>query len=113
MPVRWRIPWSAVHVRRVAIIREPFLAGPYMQLLAVTAPHRGRGVGTTVLSLMQDEAVSVGARNLWICTSDFNSGAERLYRRFGFEHVAVLDALMMPGIGEVLMRKRLFDDAAW
>jgi diamine N-acetyltransferase len=91
----------------VAVVRSPWLLGPYMQFLGL-APHvHGQGLGTRVLSWMQAEATSAGSRNIWICAAGFNEGAQRLYTRFGFKPVATLDDLIIDGVAEVLMRKRL------
>jgi diamine N-acetyltransferase len=91
----------------VMAIRHPWLAGPYMQLLALLSGAQGQGHGQALLAWFEAEARSGGARNLWICVSAFNSAAQRLYLRFGFERVTILDDLIKPGIDEILMRKRL------
>ena len=89
------------------VIRPAWLAGPYVQFLVVLPAFQGRGLGTGLLRWIEHEARRASARNLWICTSDFNAAAARLYRRHGFEDVAILDGLVRDGIGERLMRKRL------
>ncbi len=94
----------------VVVIRSPWLVGPYMQFLAVLPGAQGKGIGRAVLDWFAAEAGSAGARNAWICAAAFNHGAQRLYRRCGYEPAAVLDGLIATGIDEVLMRKRL--DAA-
>jgi diamine N-acetyltransferase len=91
----------------VMAIRHPWLAGPYMQLLALLPGAQGRGHGQVLLAWFEAQARSAGAGNLWICVSAFNSAALRLYLRFGFECVTILDDLIKPGIDEILMRKRL------
>jgi diamine N-acetyltransferase len=91
----------------VAVIRWPWLVGPYMQFLGLDPRFQGRGIGTRVLAWMEAEARRIGARNLWICAAGFNPGALRLYERFGFDPVADLDDLIQDGVPEVLLRKRL------
>ena len=78
-----------------------------MQFLALLPGAQGQGHGQALLQWFEAQARSAGARNLWICVSAFNTGAQRLYRRFGFEAVTILDDLIKPGVDEVLMRKRL------
>jgi diamine N-acetyltransferase len=91
----------------VAVIRSPWLIGPYMQFLGLEPSVHGQGLGTRVLHWMEAEARRTGARNIWICAAGFNDGAQRLYHRFGFETVAALDDLIQDGVPELLMRKRL------
>jgi diamine N-acetyltransferase len=101
-----RLPSTAEPVG-VAVIRSPWLIGPYMQLLGLAPDVHGQGLGTRVLCWMEAEAKLANARNLWICAAGFNEGAQRLYERFGFVPVAALDDLIQNGVPEILMRKRL------
>lgn len=89
------------------VVRSPWLAGPYLNLLAVRPGHQGQGLGGAVLAWMEGEARRAGQRNLFLCVSDFNEGAQRRYAKAGFERVADLADLARDGIGEILMRKRL------
>lgn len=91
----------------ILVLRQPWLAGPYVQFLAVAPQHQGRGLGAAMLAWCEAEARAAGQRNLWICAATFNEGAERLYRRFGFEAVAMLEDLLKDGFHETFMRKRL------
>jgi ribosomal protein S18 acetylase RimI-like enzyme len=88
------------------VVVSPWLAGPYLQLLGVLPEHQGRGIGTRVLAWLEAEARG-RFRNLWLCVSGFNAGAQRFYRAHGFELVAALDGLVRDGDDELLMRKRL------
>lgn len=90
----------------VIVIRSPWLAGPYLQLLAVLPEHQGQGIGHRVLAWMEAEARGPFG-NLWLCVSAFNVRAAAFYRCHGFASVATLDALIKPEIDEILMRKRL------
>ena len=47
---------------------------------------------------------------MYLCVSDFNSGARRFYQRLGYEEVGMLRDLLLPGKAEVLMRKSV---GAW
>jgi diamine N-acetyltransferase len=91
----------------VAVVRWPWLRGPYMQFLGLDPRFQGCGIGGRVLAWMDAEARHAGAANLWICVASFNVGAHRLYSRCGFETVAALDDLVKDGVPEILMRKRL------
>lgn len=88
------------------VIRSPWLAGPYLQLLGVLPAFQGQAIGSRVMAWLEQEAAGV-SQNIWLCVSTFNTRAFAFYRAHGFEAVAVLDALSKPQIDETLMRKRL------
>lgn len=88
------------------VIRTLWLAGPYLQMLAVLPPYQGCGIGALILDWYESE-VRGHARNVWLCVSDFNVEAQRFYRAHGYECVATLDGLMRDGDDELLMRKRV------
>jgi len=88
------------------VVLCPWLAGPYLQLLAVLPAHQNQGIGARIMAWFEEEARG-HFRNLWLCVSGFNVDAQRFYRNHGYEHVATLDDLMRRGDAELLMRKRL------
>jgi GNAT superfamily N-acetyltransferase len=90
----------------VAGVRNPWLYGPYLALLAVFPDHQGGGIGSAVLDWMEAQARAT-ASNLWVCVSSFNLRAQTFYQRHGFAAVARLDALVHAEHGELLLRKRL------
>jgi ribosomal protein S18 acetylase RimI-like enzyme len=89
-------------------IDRDWLCGPYLHFLGVLSAHQGQGAGSAVLDWFLGEAQRSGARNAWVCVSDFNQEARQLYERHGFSNVAALDDLLVAGYGEILMRKVLF-----
>ncbi|MBM4244598.1 MAG: GNAT family N-acetyltransferase [Deltaproteobacteria bacterium] len=90
--------------RGVAIVRCGFLAGDYLELLAVVAGARGRGLGARLLA-HAEAAVFARARNFFVSVSDFNHDARRFYRRRGYRQVGRLDDLLIAGSAELLLRK--------
>lgn len=94
-------------VAGVLAIRWPWLMGPYLELLGLTPPFQGRGLGAAALDWMEGEAARAGARWLWLLASSFNARAIAFYERRGFARVAPLDDLVADGFTELLMRKRL------
>lgn len=92
----------------IIVIHEPWLHGPYLQLLAVLPSHQKRSLGLQVLRWMEGEARRTQARQLWLCVSTFNTQARVFYERFGFEAVSVIDRLASDASDELLMRKRLY-----
>lgn len=91
----------------VVIIRSPWLAGPYLQILAVLPELQGSGAGSTVLDWYEATAMSARMRNVWLCVSGFNVDAQRFYERYGYTLVGHLKDLMRDGDDELLMRKNL------
>lgn len=91
----------------VITIQDPFLHGPYLQLLAILPVFQGQRLGLRLLQWMELEARRAELRQLWLCVSTFNTRARVFYEQFGFEAVAVLDKLSTDASDELFMRKRL------
>jgi len=86
-----------------------FLLGEYLRVIAVDRGHRRAGVGRLLLDELERRAFE-RVPNVYLCVSDFNVGARAFYARLGYEEVGLLRDLLLPGKGEVLMRKSV---AAW
>ena len=91
----------------VVIIRSPWLAGPYLQILAVLPAFQGTGAGTAILRWYETTALTARMRNAWLCVSGFNVDAQRFYQRYGYTMIGHLPDLMRDGDDEMLMRKNL------
>ena len=91
----------------VLSVRLPWLKGPYIELLAILPGFQRHGIGTAVLSFVEAEAKRLGARNVWVCGSQFNKDALHFYKRNGFCEVASLPDLVTDGFAETLLRKTL------
>ncbi|MEL6374623.1 MAG: GNAT family N-acetyltransferase [Pseudomonadota bacterium] len=91
----------------VAVVRAPWLRGPYLETIAVFPHAQGRGIGAGFLALMEADARAAHQSNTWLCVSAFNHAAQRFYARQGYTKVAHLDGLIRPDQDEHLMRKRL------
>jgi GNAT superfamily N-acetyltransferase len=91
-------------VSGLALVRRNFLAGDYLELFALAAGVRGRGLGAVLLGHLES-MVFARARNLFVCVSDFNEGARRFYTRHGYAHVGTLPDLLVRGSAELLLRK--------
>jgi GNAT superfamily N-acetyltransferase len=88
-------------------IRENWLRGPYLQLLAVLPSFQTQGIGGAALSWFEARAKISNAQNIWVVASEFNLRAGAFYERFGFVRVATFDGLVADGTAEILFRKRL------
>ncbi len=78
---------------------------PYVASVAVAEEARGQGVGQRLLDFAEHRYP--GARSIFLCVTDFNTGARRLYERIGYELVGELPDYLVAGRSEILMRKRL------
>lgn len=90
------------------VVRDPWLHGPYLHLIGLLPAFHGLGIGGRALDWMEAEARG-RYRNLWLCVSEFNDSARRLYERHGFELAGRLDDLVFDGLVELLMRRRIFE----
>lgn len=76
----------------------------YIQTVCAAAQYRGKGVGTELVAFAEDR-IFREHRNVFICVSDFNSGARRLYERLGYRLVGELTDYVVAGHSELLLRK--------
>ncbi len=90
----------------VVCVRHPWLFGPYLELIALDKPHRGKGVGHDIVCWMEEQAKPV-ASNIWTLVSAFNEPAQRFYAGQGFEEIVPIRDLIIPGHAEILLRKTL------
>lgn len=78
--------------------------GGYLQTIGVAPQMRGRGVGTAALR-WAEKRIFAAQPNILMCVSSFNRGAQRLYRRLGYETVGRLRDYVITGHDEILLRK--------
>jgi diamine N-acetyltransferase len=90
-----------------AVVRWPWLNGPYLNILGILPACQRLGLGTAVMSWFEAEGRG-HAPNLWLCVSDFNAHAISFYEAHGYARAARLDDLLRDGTAEILMRKRLY-----
>jgi ribosomal-protein-alanine N-acetyltransferase len=76
----------------------------YIQSVCAAEELRGTGVGTALVAFAE-ERIFRDFRNCFICVSDFNHGARRLYERLGFRLVGELTDYVVAGHSELLLRK--------
>ncbi|MEO8394872.1 MAG: GNAT family N-acetyltransferase [Chloroflexota bacterium] len=76
----------------------------YLRLIGVRADCAGRGLGAALLSEVEAQAKS---RDLFLLVSDFNEGAQRFYRRMGYEQIGAIPGYVLPDVTELIFRKLL------
>jgi ribosomal protein S18 acetylase RimI-like enzyme len=86
----------------VLIMRGAFVG--FVQTLAVAPALRGRGIGAALMRFAE-ERILRDTPNVFLCVSSFNDGAQRFYRRLGYEVVGELGDMLIRGHSEILMRK--------
>lgn len=91
-------------VAAVAIVRQKFLLGDYLELLGVADRVRGKGVGKELLAHIESQVFS-RTKNLFACVSDFNSGARVFYKKQGYQEIGPMPNFLIPGSAEILLRK--------
>ncbi|HSD26762.1 MAG TPA: GNAT family N-acetyltransferase [Vicinamibacteria bacterium] len=76
----------------------------YIQTVCAAREFRGTGVGTALVAFAE-ERIFRDFRNVFLCVSDFNHGARRLYERLGYRLVGELTDYVVAGRSELLLRK--------
>ena len=76
----------------------------YIQSLCIIEKWRAHGFGRRLLQFCEERILEISP-NIFICVSEFNKSAIKLYEEFGFELVGSLHDFLQPGLTELLMRK--------
>jgi ribosomal protein S18 acetylase RimI-like enzyme len=82
-----------------------FSVFPYLKVLAVHPSFRGRGVGSDLLGYFEDTNFA-NSNKVFLCVSDFNPDAKRLYERCGYSQVGTIPGLYNDRADEYPMMKR-------
>jgi len=80
---------------------------PYLCLIGVRASFRGQGVGSFLLDELEHMSTESGAKRVTLMVSDFNTGAQELYKRRGYWLLGTLPDAAKDGIAELIMVKDL------
>ena len=78
----------------------------WVQNVAVRRDAQRRGIGTTLVTWLLDEARAWGARSVLLEVAVDNAPAQRLYARYGFEPVAVRKGYYQPSNTDALVMLR-------
>jgi ribosomal-protein-alanine N-acetyltransferase len=78
----------------------------YIQTVGVMPGWRNRGIGSRLIKFAEERIFSE-TPNVFLCVSSFNEGAQRLYKRLGYEVVGELKDYIVSGHSEMLLRKTI------
>lgn len=78
-----------------------------VQTIAVVPEFEGRGIGSTLLTRLVDEARHRGAADVLLEVRADNPRAQQLYVRFGFEQIHVRRGYYRDGVDALIMRLQL------
>src|SRR5262245_46324260 len=90
------------------VLRGAFDHSGYIPLIAVKPGQRGAGIGQQLLTAAEERTRPV-ADDIFLTCSDFNVDAQRFYERHGYVKVGALADYILPGVAELIYRKRLID----
>jgi len=91
-------------VAGIAVVRQKFLIGDYLELFGVADWARGKGLGGRLLAYAE-AAVFARTKNLFVCVSDFNDQARHFYKKQGYQEIGPMPNFLIPGSAEILLRK--------
>jgi ribosomal protein S18 acetylase RimI-like enzyme len=91
-------------VEGVAIVKQKFLLGDYLELLAVAECARQKGIGGQLLTHIE-QLVFERTKNLFACVSDFNESARAFYKKHGYQEIGPMPNFLIPDSAEILLRK--------
>lgn len=75
-----------------------------VQTIAVLPEHEGRGIGSALLRTLHGQARELGATEVLLEVRADNPRAQRLYRRFGYEHIHTRPRYYRDGTDARIMR---------
>ena len=74
-------------------------------LIGVQGDARGAGVGRALME-HAEAALFAQASDVFLLVSDFNTAAQAFYGRLGYEQIGTIPGYVVPGISELIFRKR-------
>ena len=87
----------------LVIVMNGALIG-YVQSICVTPEFRDKGIGSQLIAFAERRVLRE-APNVFLMVSNFNHGAQRLYKRLGYEVIGELKDFIVSGHSEILLRK--------
>lgn len=78
----------------------------YIQTVCVLPVWRQQGIGRQLIAFAEAR-IWRESPNVFMCVSSFNTGAQRLYQRLGYERIGELKDYIVAGQSEILLRKTI------
>ncbi len=76
----------------------------YVMLIGVDPAYQGQKIGEALMD--EAERLMFGSsQDVFLLVSDFNEGAQRFYRKRGYEQVGAIPDYVVKGISELIFRK--------
>lgn len=93
-------------VAGIAVVRQKFLLGDYLELFGVADWARGKGLGGRLLAHIE-ALVFARVQNLFACVSDFNEQGRHFYKKQGYQEIGPMPNLLVQDSAEILLRKTI------
>ncbi len=87
------------------IPRGAFDLSGYIRWIVVGPTQRGSGIGHLLLEAAEARVRQTG-HDIFLLCSDFNVDARRFYERYGYTQVGAIPDFVLPGVVEIIYRKR-------
>ena len=100
------VAWKSEQIAGFLVLNMAGAFVGYIQIVCVAEDQRGKGLGTRLLKFAEDRILR-DSPNVFICVSDFNVAARRLYERLGYLEVGELSDYLVAGHAEILLRKSI------
>ena len=97
---------SSGKVIGLAIIQLKGALVGYIQTIVIEPRFRGHNIGSQLIAFLEQRIHGVSP-NVFMCVSDFNTDAQRLYKKMGFEVIGEIKNYIMAGHSEILLRKTI------
>lgn len=82
-----------------------FARSGYIRLIGVRPDRQGQGLGRELMA-HAERVLLEQADDVFLLVSDFNTSAQRFYQRLGYQQVGALQDYVLPGVAELIYRKR-------
>jgi [ribosomal protein S18]-alanine N-acetyltransferase len=93
-------------VMGLAIIQLKGALVGYIQTLLIAEQYRGHTLGNQLITFLENRIYEVSP-NVFMCVSDFNTDAQRLYKKMGYEVIGEIKNYIADGHSEILLRKTI------
>ena len=106
-----RNPLAEVYVAKsdgvvigLAVIQLKGALVGYIQTLLIAPEFQGHTLGRQMITFLENRIYEVSP-NVFMCVSDFNVNAQRLYKKMGYEIIGEIKNYIADGYSEFLLRK--------